>query len=849
MLRIIFRPLLNMITRLSRFIKVNIINRKKKVSIIDFIFILHKEFRNSYLYKIIIFLYTIAIAIGAIITLSTMYNEGFDLDNLEGKFGSIKNNFVRIYRILIPNSDKSDESGEEEDIGNPFPYDGRFDLGKGRKYNTWTNEIENEYHWYKDPYIIGGGLLLILLLSFFGLTNSLADEGSGSIMSLGRIKSGISNIFKHFKLYFNSIYESSQEAAGLRGRTNLMDNIEQSIESFKLKDLDPLLFGDRDYYSKIKNLMELKENKILPEFGSDIHKEMVKSFSLKLEDFSKKLDKEYFDKLTNKIKTLNSESLTSDPFKARIRSLAKNYNGEEVIDLSDAERFFTTPKANSISLTDNRDINLTPKPSTSKLPDLSNSKETITDLKTRAQDSVESAIEISNPNKPIRPIINNPDDTPKTAAARLDAQTRIEETGDSKPSLASLFGGEHKIKLRKTVTNDRSDVKLDTKGKSKAIEDAKTELNKVKTDDRSHPILKTEPIQDNSLIGALQARRDQLGMNEDNDTSPPPAGKDWDSDNFSGLTKSNLDFEKRSQEIINRYKNLGDWKRPHSPTFSDNSDYSIDLNNNNPKWSNSKIFNKNPEDEILKSKLVIPNPQSPKDEIHNQFMESFLSRMGSRAPSINPSPLVTEPKLPTFEDTTPLPKNILSKDNKDLITDYNKVNFDDWLSKQDKHMRLHNEEIYFNQYSQFGIEFKGSHNEAQAKIRELKLREMLNTPQNNSPIEASELQTSVYAATFEQPFNPHLALIEKLNDRAKVTEDALLDSKDLTEGSILFNPETRSYVMFTEGKFELVKFNTLDNLTDLSEISPDKTFEQLNIVGPDKIIKLDRSEMRTRCCC
>nr|YP_009710709.1 hypothetical protein [Amanita phalloides]QFZ98658.1 hypothetical protein [Amanita phalloides] len=518
MLRLIFRPLLNLITRLTRFIKINIINRKKKVSIIDFIFILHKEFRNSFFYRILIFLYTIAIVIGGIVTAATMYNEGFDFNDLNGKLGSIKTNFVKIYGILFPqgNSTSSDES--DEDIGNPFPYGNEYNLGKRSKYNILTNEVVNDYTWYKDPYILTAGILILLTLGFYGLTNYYGDPDSGTIMSFGRIKSGFSNIFKNIKLYFNSIYESSIEARELRDRTNRMDYIEHSIDNFKLNKLDPVLLSDPYYYNKIKTLYEYHGSKRLPDLGSVEHKQLVENIDFK--DFSNVLDKKFFDKLSVIIGLLNSESTSNDPFKTRLLQLAQNFNEEDSIDLKDFDKYFNNPKGHSIKLEDQRgdDGSITPKASSSKL-----NTETLDDLRSKAQASSESAKDIprSEPKIPI------PEDTPRTAANRLEAQARIEELGDSKPSLANLFGGEvHKLK--KTITNDRSGVSTKDKGKSKEIQKTMDELKKVETDDRSNPILKTEPVPDNSLAAQLAARRNQLGFNgNDSDTSPSPEDLPW----------------------------------------------------------------------------------------------------------------------------------------------------------------------------------------------------------------------------------------------------------------------------------------------------------------------------------
>lgn len=76
MIKNIFKLIVNSSTRLIRFININIIKRKKSIGIIDLFFMFYKFIKNSYLYKVFIFIQGVMLLITGLITVTTFYNEG-----------------------------------------------------------------------------------------------------------------------------------------------------------------------------------------------------------------------------------------------------------------------------------------------------------------------------------------------------------------------------------------------------------------------------------------------------------------------------------------------------------------------------------------------------------------------------------------------------------------------------------------------------------------------------------------------------------------------------------------------------------------------------------------------------
>nr|YP_009710615.1 hypothetical protein [Amanita bisporigera]QFZ98564.1 hypothetical protein [Amanita bisporigera] len=222
------------------------------------------------------------------------------------------------------------------------------------------------------------------------------------------------------------------------------------------------------------------------------------------------------------------------------------------------------------------------------------------------------------------------------------------------------------------------------------------------------------------------------------------------------------------------------------------------------------------------------------------------------------------PKLPGFDnvpsssnlDEDKLPGSKIKFDKKtinSLLTNkdnpnqaYADIDYDAELKKMGG-ARSWNESKYLDEYDRYGIEFTGSHNEAQAILRKLKLRDYINSNVDNSPKDNRVIEPIDTKVTIEEPFNPHLALIESLNNRTKLTEQLLEENKDLSEGSVFWNPNTNTYVLYTEGKFELASFNRVESFntgnsfSNLSTVSPEKAFETLSL--PNSKVILDRPEL------
>lgn len=78
MIRILSKKIIQRAGALTLFITKNFINKKRKLSFIDLIILFHNSVRNSYIYKIITFIYMLLFLLGVLVSFLTIYIHGFD---------------------------------------------------------------------------------------------------------------------------------------------------------------------------------------------------------------------------------------------------------------------------------------------------------------------------------------------------------------------------------------------------------------------------------------------------------------------------------------------------------------------------------------------------------------------------------------------------------------------------------------------------------------------------------------------------------------------------------------------------------------------------------------------------
>jgi hypothetical protein len=240
--------------------------------------------------------------ITGLLTITTFYKEGVNLENLDDKLGIIKSKFIELYGVIFP--DSNDVSIDEEtEFKDPFVNnfnkkyytkdgliyslnpDGTFNKytpEQGEyKHDIWRDEyskVEKESSpWYKDmkTYILGGIILLGILLYINNQDPTGGDDG----ISFSHIKNGFKYIIENIKQRFNIFTYRSDER-----EVHFNDNVD--IKEFN-KNSPP---SELDFNTETSKALERMKKEIYDKQFPTVPREDLKSSgenNIKIESNSK----------------------------------------------------------------------------------------------------------------------------------------------------------------------------------------------------------------------------------------------------------------------------------------------------------------------------------------------------------------------------------------------------------------------------------------------------------------------------------------------------------------------------------------------------------------------------------
>jgi|SRR5882762_3980330 len=160
MIKRIFTIISKKLNTIIKFINIRILKRKKAITVIDFLYLVLSKFQETKLFKVLIIFYRTMGILLALISAGVFYKENFNLNDLNGLLGQIKNTIytiiyntiILIYKIIF----QKDESKNNSDESTPEPVE-----------NHYIKEIKDyffkeETAWYQEWYTITGGIILLL---------------------------------------------------------------------------------------------------------------------------------------------------------------------------------------------------------------------------------------------------------------------------------------------------------------------------------------------------------------------------------------------------------------------------------------------------------------------------------------------------------------------------------------------------------------------------------------------------------------------------------------------------------------------------------------------------------------
>ncbi|SRR6266478_3610539 len=163
MIKRIFTIISKKLNTIIKFINIRILKRKKAITVIDFLYLVLSKFQETKLFKVLIIFYRTMGILLALISAGVFYKENFNLNDLNGLLGQIKNTIITIYTIIYNTIIliykiifQKDESKNNSDESTPEPVE-----------NHYIKEIKDyffkeETAWYQEWYTITGGIILLL---------------------------------------------------------------------------------------------------------------------------------------------------------------------------------------------------------------------------------------------------------------------------------------------------------------------------------------------------------------------------------------------------------------------------------------------------------------------------------------------------------------------------------------------------------------------------------------------------------------------------------------------------------------------------------------------------------------
>ncbi len=338
-----------------------------------------KGFQKTIFYKAITVIYRITVIVLAIVSAGVFYSDNYNLNDVTGTIGRIKDVIINIYKIVYDTLRtifnlifRNGRYNEKSDDSTPEPM-GDYYISDIKEYF-----FKEETPWYQDGYLIGalinfiiciGGLLYVNWDSDSSIKDNVRDISSDCFDTLKSFKDLIINYFKRSNKKDRKKDESKESFD-----SNSNDSIK--FDEIDISTVDTKILTDPYYYHFFKNSHDITN---LPEFGSDEYDKMI----TKVFNSENKIIKYTLESQINLAESMDAylDIPANQGGKEKIRSILiksadeyKKFKSEDKMD-EDEKTFFNeraydlshndevTPKGNVTPLFD------TPKASTSKLPD------------------------------------------------------------------------------------------------------------------------------------------------------------------------------------------------------------------------------------------------------------------------------------------------------------------------------------------------------------------------------------------------------------------------------------------------------------------------------------------------
>nr|YP_009710677.1 hypothetical protein [Amanita muscaria]QFZ98626.1 hypothetical protein [Amanita muscaria] len=339
MVKYIFKQLLSRLSIIRKIVKVKILNRKKDLTMINFIWMLYSEFSKTTFYKIIFLGNKIILIIVALFSFLTAYVEDLSWFNLALLASIIIAKLYSIYNIIM-----NKEETLNTDEFDPFIYASMALKSLSDKSEPVVNN-DNDIN-------TSIGLALIFLLFFGGLTFYQWDTDFTTTVknisnaTFGAVKTIFSTlkdmIVARFTLRRDDDGNSSSDKSG-KGKGRQYDpenyrwrddmgpgpststhtiptppgpdnsfnsyNLSYEIENLTEKSFNPFLLNEKTSYNTIKSIIYNNNlSKVLPDFDSPEYKELMKTLDFTTSDYD--ISFQDFNKMIKRIDLLsNTESL------------------------------------------------------------------------------------------------------------------------------------------------------------------------------------------------------------------------------------------------------------------------------------------------------------------------------------------------------------------------------------------------------------------------------------------------------------------------------------------------------------------------------------------------------------
>lgn len=328
MVKYIFKQLLTRLSIIRKIVKVKILNRKKDLTMINFIWMLYTEFSKTTFYKIIFLGNKVLLILIAMFSFLTAYVEDLSWFNLALLASIIIAKLYSIYNIIM-----NKEETLNTDEFDPFIY---ASMALKSLSNNEEPIVNND-----NDINTSIGLALIFLLFFGGLNfyqwdtdlTTTVKNISNAIFAFikdkilarftlrrdddGNSSPGNSKKGKGREFYPENESERDYMGPGPSttshtiptppGPSGIVDcyNLSDEIEDLTEKSFNPFLLKQKTSYNTIKSILSNNNSKTeIPVFGSPEYNDLINTLDFKTSDFD--IGFSQFEKMRQRIDLLSS---------------------------------------------------------------------------------------------------------------------------------------------------------------------------------------------------------------------------------------------------------------------------------------------------------------------------------------------------------------------------------------------------------------------------------------------------------------------------------------------------------------------------------------------------------------